>query len=397
MKLYNETSQNITFSDTGKLVKFAERISVGANSNKDFTAENVLQQVFFNREFQNQVYEENILPDFEDVDSDDRKVVGNIRKFLNAQTDWENTSILPGTYMCGGIWTMMAFYIMDVSDPNDIKVAGAHTTAAPIGRQPAIYRKNNHIYVLIPITTGGLEIVDITDPTTPVLVATETTSITAQSVRVQGDYAYLVDTTSIYAIDISDPTTPTVVGTNSPGGMAGISLWVEGNYAYVINSNINVHIIDISNPAVLSLAITIVGGSQGDMWGITKYGNYLLIAQGPLLFGGIEVIDVTQVLAPIAVGNIATGIGIYSITVDGDTCYFSSANLTYSMSLEHLPTIPTTYDIFNSYGYGLQMLGTHMYVTGFGFRILDVPDPYGDAKHVYTFLIPGSFLGFCLV
>jgi len=397
MKLYNETTQDITFSDTGKLVKFAERVSVGANSHKDFMAENILQQVLFNREFQNQVSHENIIPYFEGIASDDRKVVGNIRKFLNAQTDWENTTILPGTYMCAGIWTTVGFYIMDVSDPNDIKVAGAHITAAPIGRQPAIYRKNNHIYVLIPITTGGLEIVDITNPTAPVLVGTESTSITAQAVRVQGDYAYLLSTTSIYAIDISDPTTPVVVGTNSPAGMAGINLWVEGNYAYIIDNGVSFHVIDIHNPAVIALVTTINGGTISNGVDISKYGNYVLVAQGILGSGGIEIIDVSNILAPVSAGNVATGVGIYSITVNRGTCYFSSLNLTYSMPLEHLPAIPDSVVIFNSFGYGLQVVGTHLYVTGTGFRILDVSDPYGTAKHVDTFIIMGTFLGFCLV
>ncbi|MFN5892129.1 MAG: hypothetical protein ACK45Z_05770, partial [Dolichospermum sp.] len=66
--------------------------------------------------------------------------------------------------------------------------------------------------------------------------------------QVLGNYAYVADIDSgLQIIDISNPTTPTLKGNYDTSGSAW-GVQVLGNYAYVADIDSGLQIIDISNP-----------------------------------------------------------------------------------------------------------------------------------------------------
>ncbi len=70
----------------------------------------------------------------------------------------------------------------------------------------------------------------------------------ARGVQVVGNYAYVAgDGSGLQIIDISNPTTPTLKGNYNTSGNAS-NVQVVGNYAYVADQNSGLQIIDISNP-----------------------------------------------------------------------------------------------------------------------------------------------------
>ena len=62
-------------------------------------------------------------------------------------------------------------------------------------------------------------------------------------------YAYVIDGFSgLQIIDISNPASPIIVGrVETPGYTDGV--YVKGNYAYVTNGSFGLQVINISNPA----------------------------------------------------------------------------------------------------------------------------------------------------
>ncbi|WP_414534032.1 LVIVD repeat-containing protein, partial [Dolichospermum circinale] len=80
---------------------------------------------------------------------------------------------------------------------------------------------------------SGLQIIDISNPSTPTLVGNYDTPNLAQGVQVIGKYAYVTDFDSgLQIIDISNPSTPTFVGTYNTPGKAH-RLQIVGKYAYI--------------------------------------------------------------------------------------------------------------------------------------------------------------------
>lgn len=84
----------------------------------------------------------------------------------------------------------------------------------------------------------------------PLLIGSYDTPGSANDVYVSGDYAYVADWDSgLQIIDISNPASPVPVGSYDTPGSA-LDVYVLGNYAYVADGwNSGLLIIDVSDPA----------------------------------------------------------------------------------------------------------------------------------------------------
>jgi len=115
-------------------------------------------------------------------------------------------------------------------------------------------------------------------------VGSADTPSSAVDVHVSGNYAYVTDLDSgLQVINISDPTSPTIVGSADTPSGAG-SVHITGNYAYVASTEL--HVIEISNP----INPTIVGSADTPGWanGVHVTGNYAYVSVG----SGLQVLSV---------------------------------------------------------------------------------------------------------
>ncbi|MDP6419274.1 MAG: hypothetical protein QGG80_07440, partial [Candidatus Krumholzibacteria bacterium] len=71
----------------------------------------------------------------------------------------------------------------------------------------------------------------------------------AYVVAISGNYAYVADHSSgLQIVDVSDPATPLITGSvDTPGIAQGVA--ISGNYAYVADDFSGLQIVDVSNPA----------------------------------------------------------------------------------------------------------------------------------------------------
>ncbi|MDD1458344.1 cadherin domain-containing protein, partial [Dolichospermum sp. ST_sed7] len=122
-------------------------------------------------------------------------------------------------------------------------------------------------YAYVADGDSGLQIIDISNPTTPTLKGNYDTSGLAYGVQVVGNYAYVADYTSgLQIIDISNPTTPTLKGNYDTSGYA-LGVQVVGNYAYVADSDGGLKIINVSEfanntPTNLTLSTSTIAENQ---------------------------------------------------------------------------------------------------------------------------------------
>lgn len=197
-----------------------------------------------------------------------------------------NTGVL-----CRAVWGDYAYLvgipglqIVDISNPsspqtvNTIIMAGTPTDLALRGR-----------YAYVSAYTGGLQIVDVSDPEQAAIVGFCKAKGAAMAIAVRDRYAYLgIDgepDDGLQVIDVSSPNSP------QPRGFCRTTYypnWIvnHGNYAYFMESD-NLEVADILDPAIPSLVSSVSCG-KGDA-------NELWI-EGDLLYVNVEGIRVFDLL-----------------------------------------------------------------------------------------------------
>ncbi|MFQ6104951.1 MAG: T9SS type A sorting domain-containing protein [Candidatus Glassbacteria bacterium] len=93
---------------------------------------------------------------------------------------------------------------------------------------------------------SGLQVVDITNPQSPVIVVSVDTPYLSQGVFVYDSYAYVVGRVygegDLQVVDVMDPRSPVIVGSiDTPGYARGVT--VSGGYVYVADGSSGLHIL----------------------------------------------------------------------------------------------------------------------------------------------------------
>lgn len=175
---------------------------------------------------------------------------------------------------------------------------------------------------------GGLEVIDISVPGLPVLVAALDTLQGADGVDVSGDYAYVVGyPCDFQVVDISNPAAPFVAASidtfsNSPD-LYTFDVVVSGNYAYFANETSGLEVIDITTPTS-PVAVGHVGWIQPHASCVAVSGSHAYVGDS---WNGVNIIDISTPTAPALVGELPIMAG--DIVVTGDYAYVTGTYLPY--------------------------------------------------------------------
>jgi len=206
-----------------------------------------------------------------------------------------------------------ALEIVDVTNPAVPMHAGSLSTGvggALLTSPYSVYVSGNYAYVAS-YGSNALEIVDVTNPAAP----THTGSIgisTPSSVKVSGSYAYVTSTggDTLWIIDVTNPAVPVPRGSITI--TAPSSVYISGNYAYVANTDYSggaLDIVNITNPAVPVLAGDISNNEGGARFSspesVYVSGNYAYVVS-PVI-NRLEIVDVTNPADPVHTGSISNG------------------------------------------------------------------------------------------
>lgn len=190
---------------------------------------------------------------------------------------------------------------INVSDPTFATLSSAYTTA---GVANAVAVSGRYAYV--GLTNGSIQAVDISSPLFPVAAGNpiQISTFPITRIAVRGNYAYCSAGTGIEVVDISIPSTLTPVG-GIQGIGAASSVAVSGQYAYMANGTPaagGLVIIRIADPVNLSqVGQLVTTTSSGNS--VAAYGNIGLLADGA---NGLRVIDITNPTAPSLLATVPT-------------------------------------------------------------------------------------------
>jgi len=165
----------------------------------------------------------------------------------------------------------------------------------------------------------GLQIFDISDPTSPQFLGYCYAGDQVLAVIVRDNYAYVAyGYRGLRILDVSDPYYPFEVGyyNNNALGSYDTGAWIHDlllieHYAYLLDRRGTLYVIDISMPTNPQKVAEIDFG--GRLFNICRYGGYAYISSSPVVHSGrLHVLDISNPANPTLIYSLDTGSEEYS-------------------------------------------------------------------------------------
>jgi hypothetical protein len=245
-------------------------------------------------------------------------------------------------------------------------------------------------YAFIADGTGGLRIVNISDPASPSAMGTYDTPGDALGVAVSGNFAYIADGSSgLVAVDISNLISPVLGSTLSLFDDA-YDVCVDGDFAFVAEGDTGLAIVDIRWPD-MSMSVRRRYMDMGSARGVAVSGDVAYVAD---LDSGLVVLDVSDPMSssivhlatyPLAealdvavygdlafVANGASGLAVFDVREPFDPVLLSQC-----------AALPSATGVFVS--------GNEAYVADgdSGLVVIDISDPESPAL-MHSLDLPGT-------
>ncbi len=224
----------------------------------------------------------------------------------------------------------------------------------------------------VTIFQDGLAIVDVADPTTPVVVGGFDTPDAATDVQVVGPLAFVSDTSSLQIVDVSAPASPARRGSLPlPGVLADVE--VAGTVAFVCTSGAAlVHVVDVSDPAApVALPDLVPAGPPLEVKVAGTHAYVLEPSQ-------IETFDVTDPAAPVSLGTRPTREALRIDLVGGRLYAAGRALEVFDLSVPASPELAgTAFFSSGSQTIDLVVRGTEAFASTSpdGVYVIDVASP----------------------
>lgn len=217
--------------------------------------------------------------------------------------------------------------IIDISDPGNMTndLIGFYLPEDSYAQSSVIVVSDTYAY--LPIGAGGLEILDVSDPTSPVYIAdgSPNSGGSANGVTYRDGYAYIADgPNGLTIVDVGDPLNPSIVRYVDFGGH-GLQVELFGDYAYVSGTR-GLEIVDISSPAEAE----IVGSFSNWTLGNAMWGQGVEVRNDTCFFTymgfGLCILDVSDPSNPVEITNYSGLEWAIDITLDGNLAYLQYLN-----------------------------------------------------------------------
>jgi hypothetical protein len=265
--------------------------------------------------------------------------------------------------------------ILDVAQPTMRGVFNIGSYDTP-EEAMSVYVSDGFAYVAD--AYSGLQIIDVSNPTNPLLIGNFDTPGYASHVFVSGNYAFIADGYSgLQIIDISDKSNPMLAGYYDTQGYTR-AIFISDTIAYAADEEQGLQIINIANHSHPSLIASYNASMAIDII-VRDHHAYLAI-----MFHGLLIIDISNPSEPFLSGSI-NDYGCLDLFVHGE--YASIVGFNSGMNLIDIanPSNPLRISqyITMTFANSIFVSGKYAYISEFGeypaLLILDISDPYTPA------------------
>lgn len=221
-------------------------------------------------------------------------------------------------------------------------------------------------YAFLTGGSGGLHVVDVSDPGNPLPVASLPTLTLPNDMFLAGSWLYLVNDDSLEVVDVGNPTSPQIVGAAYSPGWYPTSVVAWSGTAYVANGMLEM--LDVSDPQDPQPAGPVPLAHP--VWRLAVDGP-VLYAQGG---GTLSVLDVSNPMSPVLLGSQPTPAGAaLAMAVSDAYAVMADYNVgTYILGKNCEPVTPillSTFDIRERDGEVLLRWETGTRETAGSFRL----------------------------
>jgi len=182
--------------------------------------------------------------------------------------------------------------IHDVSDP--INPSQVSSLALP-GKAIAVAVRD-HIAYIVCGHSSSFQVVDCANSASPQLLASLPTAGFGRRVVLDGDYAYIcVNYGGLQVVDVSDPSAPSIVAHFDPGAEAVLGVALGGDSVFLANDHGGITILDRSAfPDLQYVTQLSLSPDIEKAWDVAVRGQHLLVAG----LGGVLVADISDPISP---------------------------------------------------------------------------------------------------
>lgn len=209
---------------------------------------------------------------------------------------------------------MAGFSVVNISDPSDPILVGECDT-----QDEALAVVVSGQYAYVADKEGGLRIIDVSHPQNPVEAGFSDTPGWAMDVALQENLVYVADWSEGYTVvDVSEPENPVVVD-NYDTGWSASSIVLAGTCAYTANGELGLKILDISDPLnIYGLGYFYRYGPEAENGCVS--GDYAYLADG-----GLRILDISDPASPREISRICCSGpgGMENVEVSGNYAYLA--------------------------------------------------------------------------
>ena len=236
--------------------------------------------------------------------------------------------------------------ILDLANPQaPVRIGGYHAGNVDVTDVEWI---NGHAIVG---SYGQLEVVNVSNPANPQLVATVVGPDLLLDTDRNGNRLFVTwGFSGMRIYDFANPATPALLGSFAPAGEGLLRIITKGNLAFISDQSNRVRVVDVSNPA------------SPQQLSQTQFASFIndLSIEGTFLYvgttlEGVRVLDVSVPTAPVEVSNIAFSPAVVnSLAARGDRLYAVAGEYAGMRSFDiGLPASPMFLDEYQTSGEAL--------------------------------------------
>jgi len=335
-----------------------------------------------------------------------------------------NMCISGNTAYIGG--RQSGFRIVDVSNPYSPGALASFSDGGMYGNYASVAVTGNtlcaDVYPTAPGIFGDLKVFDVSQPSSPTLLAQLSGISENSQVIAQNGIVYLIgngyDTLglSIRIVSVRAPSSPALLATIPNSVLYTYGMALAGNMLYAVGATRNggseqprFVAIDVSNPAVP----VVVGTKDWTGLGNWEYARCLSVSGTKAVVGiagdnnSLRILDLSNVSAPVEVGSMAdVQAKNIKITADGHYAYVTDWQWPTSMRIVNLqnpgsPSVVTNITIGTSGASGLETVGNELYAaTQNGLFVYDITNLAAPVLkrsystwHIYGMCVPDDSVG----